>query len=164
MTMSRTEILTIALLLGVIGLVSGLAVLQARSRQRDTVRILHVREMQFGLDLYFGDHAEYPTAKDPVALGQPATACLGDSGFTGPCVDTAAATAYIPTIAVPPTAGLGGKSTCGGAKNVYCYTSNAKTFGVSFELERNFDLLGLKKGLNCALPGSLRPGACPAIQ
>lgn len=161
--MNRTEILTIALLLGVIGSLSGVAVLSARSRQRDTVRILHMRDVQLGLDVYFGDKAEYPSSDTPVALGQPATACLAESGFTGPCSGDAAATAYLSSIATPPTAGLNGRSSCGGVKNAYCYTSNGTEFSVSFELEHDFAQLGLKKGLNCALPGELRAGACPSL-
>ena len=83
--MHRTEILAIATVIGILGVISGFLVLNARSQLRDVTRIAHMREMQIGLDLFYMEKGTYPEATTALALGQVATACLGADGFSSPC-------------------------------------------------------------------------------
>ncbi len=161
--MSRLELLSAALIIGAVGTASGVAVLSARAQTRDIARVAQVREVQLGLELYFNDAAAYPTEAEPLPLGTTTSACLSEDGFAPPCREGETQTAYVNVVPAPPTAGLKGRSSCGGVSNAYCYTGNNAAYGISFELEKNARLLGLQKGLNCAMPDGLRAGACPAL-
>lgn len=158
--MNRVEILTVGLIIGVVGLASALAVSSARERTRDITRVAHVRELQIGLELYFNEHGVYPVVPQAAALGQTVTACLSESGFGAPCASGDTQTAYVEFVPAPPTSGLKGKSSCSGAKDAYCYASDASSFTLQFELEKGSALLGLEKGANCASEDGFTPGAC----
>ncbi len=159
--MTRAEMLTVGLLVGAIGISSVVAVSSARTRLRDTVRLSQVRDVQRGLEAYFTEHAAYPAATTPVALGQTTTACLTEDGFEAPCANNDNRTAYLELVPAPPTQGLKGDSSCSDIKDAYCYSSDQTSFQVQFELEKNYPLNGLQKGLNCVTEGEVSPGACP---
>lgn len=161
--MTRLELLSVAMIIGVVGTASGVAVLGARSQTRDIARLAHVREVQLGLELYFNDVAAYPTEAEPLPLGTTTTACLSEDGFAPPCSEGDTQTAYVEIVPAPPTSGLKGRSSCGNVADAYCYTSDGVSYGISFELERNSRLLGLQKGINCARPDGFQAGACPAL-
>lgn len=158
--MQKTELLAIGTVIGILGVISGFLVLNARSQLRDVTRIAHMREMQIGLDLFYMEEGAYPEATTAVALGQVDTACLATDGFTAPCaVDAQPYLEYVPET---PTQGLKKLSQCGGQSNAYCYSSDSETFHVQFELESANAQLGLQKGLNCLTENGFSTGACAA--
>lgn len=161
--MTKIEILSVGLIIGVVGLASAYAVSTARERTRDVTRLAHVREMQIGLELYYNDRAAYPATEAAVALGRTTTACLSEDGFGAPCAEGDAQTPYVEFVPATPVKGLKGRSTCSGVKNAYCYTSDGVSFAIQFELENGSNLLGLQKGLNCATPDGFTAGACSAL-
>ncbi len=159
--MTRFEVLGVGLIVGVVALVSGVAVSMAREQTRDVTRLAHVRELQIGLALYFNDRAAYPVATDFIPLGQTVTACLSQDGFGAPCGNSQAKTTYLEFVPATPTPGLKGRSSCGGVADAYCYASTDGSYKIQFELERDNALLGLAKGLNCATEQGFSGGACP---
>lgn len=161
--MTRLELLSVAMIIGVVGTASGVAVLSARAQTRDIARVAHVREVQLGLELYFNDVAAYPAEAEALPLGTTTTTCLSEDGFSPPCNEGDTQTAYVEVVPAPPTTGIKGRSSCGGVDDAYCYTSDGVAYSISFELERSSRLLGLQKGINCARPDGLQAGACPAL-
>ena len=161
--MNRTgEILIMGAVIGVIGFVSGYAVLSARSHTRDIARLANVRELQMAFELYFQGHSSYPIVGEPVALGQALTACLSQDGFSGPC-PTNGPTPYLELVTVPPKAGIGGEVSCGGVSDVYCYSGSEEAFRIEFELEGGNAVLGVASGVNCLTQDGFVVGACPAL-
>ncbi|MEK9155427.1 MAG: hypothetical protein AAB839_02145 [Patescibacteria group bacterium] len=161
--MTRTvEVLIIGAVVGIIGLISGYAVLSARSHTRDVTRLANVREIQMALELYFQNHSSYPVAVEPVALGQALTACLSQEGFAAPC-SKSGPTPYLESVPTPPTSGLGGESSCSNVDDAYCYSGTADAFRVQFELERGNALLGLASGANCVTEDGMKAGACSTL-
>jgi hypothetical protein len=161
--MTRIEILSVGLIIGVVGLASALAVGSAREGTRDVTRLAHVRELQIGLELYFNDHASYPTVSEAIPLGRTTTACLSGDGFGAPCTEGDTQTAYVEFVPAPPEKGLKGESSCAGVKDAYCYSSDTTSFAVQFELEKSHNLLRLQKGVNCATEQGFTAGACPVL-
>lgn len=168
--MTKIEVLVVLLVIGILGLVSGVAVMGARERVRDTARLAQVREIQDGLESFFSDHSAYPewpdatdteAGTDALPLGQAITHCLSDEGFS--CT-FAPEDAYLDVVPTPPSTGLKEKSSCGGVANAYCYLSDGEGFRIQFELERANPSLGLVKGANCASETKLEAGACAAIE
>ncbi len=159
--MTRVEILSVGLIIGIIGLFSGLAVLSAREQTRDITRLAHIREVQLGLELFFSDHSAYPVTADVTALGQTTTACLSDKGFVPPCSAGDTQSTYVEFVPSPPVQGLKQRSSCSGEGNAYCYGSEGASYHLQFELESANRLLGLEKGANCATERGFAPGACP---
>lgn len=158
--MHRTEILAIATVIGILGVISGFLVLNARSQLRDVTRIAHMREMQIGLDLFYMEKGAYPEAATALALGQVATACLGAEGFSSPCATDAEP--YIEFVPETPAQGLAKLSSCGEKENAYCYFSDAESFRIQFELESSNAQLGLQEGLNCLTENGFAAGTCSA--
>jgi len=161
--MNRIEILSVGLIIGVVGLTSALAVSSARERTRDVTRLAHVRELQIGLELFFNDHAAYPVVAEVLPLGRTTTACLSEDGFGAPCTVGDTQTAYVEFVPAPPAKGLKGNSSCAGIKDAYCYSSDANSFAIQFELESGNSLLKLQKGANCATEDGFKAGACPVL-
>jgi hypothetical protein len=161
--MTRTaELLIMGAIIGAIGLVSGYAVLSARSHTRDITRLANVRELQMAFELYFQGHSSYPIAAEPIALGQALTACLSQDGFSGPC-PTNGPTPYLELVTAPPTAGLGGEVSCSNVSDVYCYSGSEEAFRIEFELEGGNATLGVASGVNCLTQDGFSAGACAAL-
>jgi type II secretory pathway pseudopilin PulG len=156
------EVLIAGAIVGVIGLISGFAVLSARSHTRDVTRLANVNEIRMALEMYFQNHSAYPIAATPVALGQALTACLSQEGFSGPCASSGP-TPYLVTVATPPTAGLRDKVPCSSVDDVYCYSGSADQFRIEFELESANALLGVAEGVNCLSETGFSAGACAAL-
>lgn len=157
--MTKVEILVVALIVGLMGLLSGAAVLTARAHTRDVTRLAHIREVQMGLEMYFQDTNSYPVADGATALGTALTACLSQDGFTAPCGENAT-TPYLASVPAIPPQGLRELSSCSGLASAYCYAGNADEYRIQFELEGTNSALGLRKGLNCATETGLKSGAC----
>jgi hypothetical protein len=160
--MTKVEFLVVGLIIGVVGVASGVSIMSARSHARDVARLANVREIGIGLELAFNQQGTYPLVEGVVPLGQPTTACLSEEGFAGPCSAGSVQAPYIEFVPAPPLAGLSGKSSCGGVKNAYCYATDGSTYRVQFELESANPLLGLRKGANCGTESGFKPGACQA--
>lgn len=160
--MTKVEILVVALVVGLMGLLSGAAVMTARAHTRDVTRIAHIRELQMGLELYFQDTNSYPVEANAIALGGALTACLSASGFGAPCA-ASTTTPYLVSVPTAPPQGLNELSSCDGVANAYCYAGNVDEYRVQFELEGTNSAIGLKKGLNCATESGLKTGACSSL-
>jgi len=157
-----TELLLMGAIIGAIGLVSGFAVLSARSHTRDVTRLANVREIQMSLEMYFQNHSAYPIAESPIALGRALTSCLSQEGFSGSC-PISGPTPYLSLVTVPPAAGLKEKVSCSDVSDVYCYSGSEDAFRVEFELESGNALLGVAKGVNCLSENGFSVGACSAL-
>lgn len=160
--MSKIELLVIVLVIGLMGTLSGAAVMTARAHTRDITRLAQVREIQMGLEMYYQNHSAYPIATDYMALGQALTSCLTSDGFTAPC-SASGPTPYIEYVSSPPTGGLDGTTGCDGVDDAYCYVANEDAYRIQFELERANPALDLVKGANCATEDGLKPGACSEL-
>ncbi|HCC83674.1 TPA: hypothetical protein DEP96_02390 [Candidatus Uhrbacteria bacterium] len=158
--MTKIEVLSVVLVIGVCGSLAASAVLTARLHTRDATRLSHVREIQDSLESYFTDHAGYPVSATPLALGQGSTQCLSADGFA---CSIAPSSSYLRVVPTPPTTGLKKQSSCSGVDNAYCYAGNAISYHLQFELEAANRPLGLAKGANCITESSLSAGACPAL-
>lgn len=156
---TKIEILIIAAIIGVLGLSSVFSVMTARSRTRDAVRMSDIRQVQAGLEVYFGNNNTYPESSDYIALGSVTTSCLTDNGFTSSCSDGK----YLEAVPATPSSGLKGYSSCSGASDAYCYIAQNGDYRISFELEHANPLIDLQKGINCATQDGLKAGECPAL-
>jgi len=159
--MTKIEILIVAAIIGILGSISVLVILDARAQARDAVRISDIRQVQTGLELLFNDFNKYPELTEPVAIGQSSAYCLNQDGFSPTC-DRSSESVYIEAIAAPLTAGLNGLSECG-IRNSYCYKGFEDEYRITFELEQNQPVLGLRKGLNCATETGFESGKCPEL-
>ena len=157
--MSKIEILVIAFIVGLLGIMAVLAISSARTGARDAVRLSDVRQIQTSLELYFNDANAYPSSLEPLALGTPSTACINQDGFSATCVQSNESV-YMNVVGAPPAAGLKGLVTCSGIQNAYCYTGQDGAYRIEFELENRNPLLELEKGINCATETGLQAGAC----
>ena len=118
------EILIVAAIVGLLGVLASVALDSARERARDAKRMSDVARVQVALELYFNDHNSYPTATESVALGQTSTDCLSSNGFAGSC-DAASQSVYMSRVPSTPDTGLKEQVGCNGAENAYCYVGNA---------------------------------------
>lgn len=75
------ELLVVGALIGLLSIVSVIALGTARKSARDTIRLADLREMQGRLELYYLDHQEYPLVPEPALLGSGSFACLNPDGF-----------------------------------------------------------------------------------
>lgn len=158
---TKIEILVVAAIVGLLGIMAVVSVMTARSRTRDAVRLSDIRQIQSGLELHFIDTNSYPVMGEIAALGTAATSCLSIDGFGAPCATSDKI--YLNVVPFVPTAGLNGTSTCSGYSNAYCYYSNSDEYYVQFELEHANPQLELQKGVNCATPSGLDAGACSTL-
>ena len=160
--MTKIEVLVVALIVGLLGVMAVLAISSARTGARDAVRLSDVRQIQTGLELYFNDANTYPEVLDPTPLGTPATACLSEQGFASTCVSVNESV-YLDVVGAPPAAGLGGDASCAEVNNAYCYVGQDGSYQIEFELENRNPLLELRKGVNCATERGMTAGACSAL-
>lgn len=159
---SMLEILIVSTIIVLIGVLAAVAVNTARSKQRDATRLSSVRQIQSALEDYFNENNTYASGEN-LPLGDSAnSSCLSVSGFLGDCSTESATIIRI----VPRTyeSGLKGLVTCGNpARKAFCYSSlnNGESYVIKFELENSLSSVGLKKGLNCAVPGKMQANVCP---
>ena len=158
--MTRIEVLIVALIIGLMGVASTVAVSTARSKTRDAIRLSDVRQLQAGLELYFNDYNVYPETSEVRALGQASTQCLSENGFSPTCTPSIELV-YLEAIATTPKQGLKKLSSCSDQSNAYCFAAINGEYRIQFELENANPLLELQKGINCATEGGLRGGTCP---
>ena len=148
-------------LVGIIGLMAGLAVGEARSMQRDVVRVSNVRQVQAALENHFNDHAVYPGGS-MLPLGDPTqSACLGDAGFSPNCQGDEQV--YLRSVVGSVGDGLEQLSVCGAPpRNAFCYSAlqDATVYQIQFELENSIAQTRLREGVNCASPTGIEPGPC----
>ncbi len=156
---TKVEVLIIAAIIGVLGITAVFAVMTARSRTRDAVRMSDVRQLQAGLEMFFIDYNTYPESLDYMALGAATTQCLTSQGFTSSCSEGG----YLEAVPTMPSAGLKGLSSCSDLSNMYCYAAENGDYRIHFELEYDNPLIGLEKGINCVTPGGLEPGECDPL-
>lgn len=159
---TKIEVLVVALIIGVLGIMSVVAISTARSSARDAVRLSDVRQVQTGLELYFNDVSHYPVHFELLPLGTPSTACLGESGFSSACV-SANESVYLEAVGAPPVAGLNKQSSCADLNNAYCYIGANGEYRIQFELENRNALLQLQKGINCATETGMESGPCDSL-
>ncbi len=158
---SVLEILIVVAIIGLIGVLATFAVNTARSKTRDATRISNVRQIQSALEDFFNESNTYP-AGETLPLGDSATsACLGVSGFLGDC--SSEKSIIIRTVPRTFEDGLNGVVTCGTpTRNAFCYTSmnGGDAYAIQFELENALPTVGLRQGVNCAMPGKMQAGNC----
>ena len=159
--MQKTEWLALGSVLGILGVVSGYLILDARSQLRDVIRIAHMRDVQMGLDLFYGEQGIYPEASESLALGQANSACLQEEGFSAPC--PSGSDPFMAFVPASPTQGLSEEVSCSGVENAYCYVGNNSGYRITFVLESAHTRLGLQEGVNCLTDQGFFAGACPAL-
>ncbi len=141
---------TIVELLVVLGVVSMLmvgsifAVGSTRKASRDVLRVAHMKELYFGLEIYFNEFGNYPPGAG-VVLGSPIAKCLDKTGFhpQGQCVGEI----FMTTILANPIPG--------GSPFVYSYVDGPPPqYSVDFALETNS--AGLVLGPHMMTPSGIR--------
>ena len=155
------EILVIVAIIGIIGVLAVFAVNAARSKERDSTRIANVRQVQSALEDFFNERNTYPEG-DATPLGDSSvSACLGTNGFQRDCSsEKSILMRFVPRMYDD---GLKGIVTCGNpTRNAFCYnkTSSGDSYIITFELENGIPAVGLRKGMNCAMPGKMQAGNC----
>jgi prepilin-type N-terminal cleavage/methylation domain-containing protein len=158
---SLIELLVVLAIIGLIGTFSAIAVGSARSKERDAVRLSHVRQVQSALEDYFVENNAYPTSEAVVPLGYGDAGCLDAEGFRASC-DVSATNVIMRSVPAGIANGLKNLSNCGGVSNAYCYlaVSEGEEYVIQFELENAVPLAKLAEGLNCATPNGVSAGAC----
>jgi len=156
------HILEFLILLGIIGLVgvfAAIAVRAARSEQRDTVRLAQVRQIQLSLEDFFIVRNTYPNG-ERLALGVDQARCLSENGFVPSC--SSESNVLASSIQPLPQSKSTGNLFCGNQRNGACYSifQDGTNYGIEFELENDWKLIGLKKGINCAYPEGMKSGSC----
>ncbi|OGL92406.1 hypothetical protein A2239_02160 [Candidatus Uhrbacteria bacterium RIFOXYA2_FULL_40_9] len=152
------------MVIAIVLIVSTLAVIAvntARSKQRDATRLSNLRQVQSALEDYFNENNIYPSGQD-LPLGDVAQSiCLDMDGFQANCV--ASSSIFLQHVTGTYQSGLDGLVLCGEpTRNAFCYTQTNEGLGynINFELENALSLVGLTKGVNCALPSGMISGQC----
>lgn len=133
-------LIELTVVLGVIAVLvfgSYVAVNSTRETARDIQRLAHMKEIFYGLELYFNDSATYPSGNS-LELGGATAQCLDDRGFqpAGGCTGTI----YIPFIQQNPKPG--------GAPFLYSFLEGPPPrYSISFELEAATAQLAVGKHL-----------------
>lgn len=155
------ELLILVSIVALLAIFAAVAISSARSKQRDAVRISHIRESQTALENFFLEQNAYPSG-DLLVLGAPASACLDTSGFRSSC-DAGASNVLLRRVPQTIETGLRGAVPCGETRKAYCYSQRegGDAYTLQFELEHDWSNTGLRKGPNCALPDGLKAGVCP---
>lgn len=159
--MSKIEVLIVALIIGLLGVMAVVVVSTARSRTRDAIRLSDVRQVQAGLELAFNDANTYPEFEEITPLGVGNARCLSTDGFNSNCGTSERV--YLEVVPATPTDGLSGLSVCGTSKNAYCYLGGSSGYRIEFEMENDNPILGLQEGLNCASESGIEAGECSAL-
>ena len=157
------EILVVAGIIGLLGVLATIALGSARVRARDAKRMADMVKTQMALELYFNDNNSYPLVAEATALGQSATACLSSTGWAPSC-DATSQSVYLANVPTTPATGLKEMVQCSGVEDAYCYIGNASAYRIQFELETANPEAKLAKGVNCASESGVEAGACDALQ
>lgn len=130
----------------------------ARSKERDTIRLTQVRQVQSALWDYFLQWNRYPAG--PATLGSAEARCLDSTGFQSNC-EGSSSDIFMARLLPLSSKGLSRIPACGGS----CYTSapDANSYSIEFSLEHDWAPLELTAGLNCALPEGMVSGPCGAL-
>lgn len=157
------EILIVAGVIIVIGILAAVAVNSARTKSRDAVRLSQVRMLQSALEDFYNENNGYP-ADQGIPLGDATqSACLGVSGFQADC--SADRAVLLRAVMGTVESGLDDLVVCGvPPRNAFCYTQlkDSLTYRIQFELENNWNQVGLVRGINCAYPDGIEAGKCRA--
>lgn len=158
---TKVEILAVIGIVAIASALAGLAVNSARVKQRDAVRLSHVRQVQSVLENYFNEANTYPGGEG-LPLGDAAvSACLGTGGFKADCGGVQ--TVFLKIVAGTIPSGLKHFSTCGQpARDAFCYSvrDGGGGYSIQFELEGSIEQAGIANGLNCAMPSGIKSGKC----
>lgn len=157
------EILIVVGVIIVIGILAAVAVNSARSKSRDAVRLSQVRMIQSALEDFYNENNGYPM-NEMMPLGDATqSACLGVSGFQADC--SADQRVLLRKVMGTVDQGLKNQVACGTpARNAFCYTQlqDSSTYRIQFELENDWNQVGLVQGINCAYPDGIESGRCRA--
>jgi len=134
------ELLVVLGIIGILLLISLLALNVARARSRDYQRIADIEKIRANLELYFNNNNSYPrTEGGPIPLGTVETSCLSDAGF----LPADCPGAIMPLVPRDPKAGL------------YLYISETgETYTIRVILEREINGLS---GVIEAYPSAIVP-------
>ena len=138
------ELIVVLGVIGILAIGSVLAVGSTRKTSRDVLRLAHMKEVFFGLELYFNEHGDYPQGEN-VVLGSVQARCLDDTGFhpAGGCTGNVWLTNVMPN-PVP-----------NGSSFVYSYDAGPPSaYAISFMLEGNS--AGLAAGQHVMRPSGIQ--------
>jgi prepilin-type N-terminal cleavage/methylation domain-containing protein len=155
------ELLVAIAIIALIGILAGVAVSAARSKQRDATRLSNVRQLQSVLENHFNEVNAYPDG-EALPLGDVTqSACLSTNGFLADCTYEEAV--FLNTVIGTYSEGLEGLVVCGDpVRSAFCYTQKQEgdSYGIEFELENGLTQVGLIAGVNCATPQGMGAGSC----
>lgn len=148
---SQVEIIVvIAISIVVIGIVIATSWYLSQ-KNKDIATLSDIARITSALDITYAVNTNYPLYDSGVELGVQAlgTQQLCLRGFT-------ALTAQCDQVILRPLP----QNEAGTMPFWYISTNQGADYGIEFELLTNHTTLGLLKGLNCAIPGGIQPGAC----
>lgn len=131
---TTVELIVVLGIIGLLAVGSAFAVGSTRKTARDVQRLAHMKELFYGLELYFNAHSDYP-AGDGLTIGGKFAQCLDETGFhpAGGC----SGDIYLAWLQENPLPG--------GVPFVYSYEKGPPPqYSVKFGLEG--DVAGLKIG------------------
>ena len=155
------ELLVAIAIIAIIGILAGVAVSAARSKQRDATLLSNVRQLQSVLENHFNEVNAYPSGQDLPLGDATQSVCLSTSGFLADCTYEEAV--FMNVIMGIYSDGLEGLVVCGDPlRNAFCYTQKQEgdSYGIEFELENGLAQVGLIAGVNCATPQGMEAGSC----
>lgn len=86
------ELLAVLGVIGLLILLSVVALGSAREKERDSRRVGDLRSMQAFFEVYFVRNGRYPVSEEPIVIGPQGAQCLGSAGFGArDCEDAVAA-------------------------------------------------------------------------
>ncbi|MAG12053.1 MAG: hypothetical protein CMI52_04610 [Parcubacteria group bacterium] len=138
------ELIVVLGVIGILAVGSVLAVGSTRKTSRDVLRLAHMKEVFFGMELYFNEHGDYPEG-DQVVLGSDQARCLDDTGFhpAGGC----SGNVWLANIMPNPAPG--------GSSFVYSYdVGPPAAYNIGFSLEG--DSAGLVRGQHVMRPSGIQ--------
>jgi len=138
------ELIVVLGVIGILAIGSVLAVGSTRKTSRDVLRLAHMKEVFFGLELYFNENGDYPAGEN-IVLGSDQARCLDDAGFhpAGGCTGSVWLTNVMPNPAP------------GGASFVYSYDAGPPAaYRLGFSLEG--DSAGLVRGAHVMRPSGIQ--------
>lgn len=121
------ELLVVIAIIGLLSILSVVALGNARKKANDAKRLSDIRQIQTALELHYTDNNKYPSPLDKATVGTGDFACLNSQGFGA----SGCASAYMPSVPKDPGSGMYRYSSVDGS--TYTLTAALEAGGGGFK-------------------------------